>query len=152
MIRTVFLLILLALPVSAFAGGDAASLPGKKFYQRCAACHLPDGAGVPGAYPPLVGHVGDLLIADGGRAYVVAALDKGVMGGVEVAGVSYRGMMPAQTRTLKDEDVAALLNYIIAAFAPDADIATFEAGEVNTLRTAAKPMTAKSVHAARPAP
>lgn len=152
MIRTFFLLILLTLPVSALAADDAAVLPGKKLYQRCAACHLPTGEGVPGAYPPLAGHIGELLAAEGGRAYVVAALDKGVMGVIEVAGVQYRGMMPAQTRAMKDEDVAALLNYLVAAFAPDSDIAAFDAGEVTALRGAAKPMTAKMVHAERPAP
>lgn len=150
MIRVLPLLLLMLLPVAAGAEENAAELPGKKIYQRCAACHLPDGAGVPGAYPPLAGHIGDLLAAEGGRAYVVAALDRGAIGNVEVAGVTYRGMMPAQTSTLKDEDVTALLNYLVAAFAPDAGIAAFEVEEVNALRAAAKPMTAKAVHEARP--
>lgn len=151
MIRTLLIGALTLLPILAVTGLAAADEPGQKLYQRCAACHLPGGEGVPGAYPPLKGHIGDLLQADGGRAYVVAALDRGVMGGVEVAGVQYRGMMPAQTRTLSDEDVAALLNYLISSFAPQSAVGQFAAAEVAELRAAAKTMTPKTVHAARPA-
>ena len=41
----------------AWAGSSNNSL-----YTRCAACHLPSGAGVPGIYPPLKGNLNKFFL------------------------------------------------------------------------------------------
>lgn len=46
----------------------AASAPanGAALYSNCVGCHQANGAGVPGVFPPLAGHIPDILAAKGG--------------------------------------------------------------------------------------
>src|SRR5690606_41914372 len=55
---------------------------GKKVYGGCAACHMPDGLGAPGKYPPLVGSEW----VDGGTKRLGAILLHGINGPFRVAG------------------------------------------------------------------
>ncbi len=80
---------------------------------QCAGCHQADGSGVPGAFPPLAGHVGDLYAAD--PAFLVQVTLYGLQGPIVVQGVSYAGVMPAFAR-LTDAEIAALLNYTLTAW------------------------------------
>ncbi|GAA5511673.1 cytochrome c-552 [Deinococcus carri] len=95
------------------AGAAAAAAPdGKALYtSNCAGCHQATGQGVPGAFPPLAGHVGALLAAPGGRAYLEHVVLYGLQGKISVKGQTYNGVMPAFGR-LKDAELAALLNYV----------------------------------------
>ena len=87
------------------------------YVAQCAACHQASGAGVPGAFPPLAGHVGDLYAAD--RDYLPAVLVAGLMGPIDVGGTTYNGMMPAFAQ-LGDAEIAAVLNHTLVAWG-DAD-------------------------------
>jgi nitrite reductase (NO-forming) len=80
---------------------------GKSVYERvCAACHQPDGKGVPTIFPP---------VADSDffqqRPYEMAHMVlHGRSGEIVVNGVHYNSVMPPQD--LNDDDIAAVINYI----------------------------------------
>lgn len=96
---------MLALPVTSGRAADSAApaLP-----QPCAACHLPSGAGVPRAFPPLGENLRALAGTQPGRRYLVLAVVRGLAGPLTVDGKRFNGVMPAQQ--LKDEDIVRILN------------------------------------------
>lgn len=149
--------VLFALLVAAFAPASAQTAPadhGAKVYQRCAACHLPNGQGVPGAFPALAGRLDGAAATDDGRAYLVMTISAGLMGEIEVDGKTYRGVMPAQAG-LSDADLAAVLNYALTlkggAGAPAKPPKSFTAEEVAAIRKKIATPTPRTVHAMRAA-
>lgn len=95
------------------AGGQAARADdGATIYKRCAACHLADGAGVPGAFPSLKVDAKALAATPAGRRYLALVVIRGVSGPLTVGGKPYRGTMPAQAG-LNDAQVAAVLNHVV---------------------------------------
>lgn len=78
---------------------------------NCVACHQANGTGVPGAFPPLAGHVPEILALEGGRSYLAEAVAHGLQGEIEVGGETYNGSMPAWPQ-LDDAQLAAVLNHI----------------------------------------
>lgn len=129
----------------------AADAPDLALYQRhCAACHLPDGAGVPGAFPPLAGRVDTIAADPSGRRYLVAVISKGLTGALDVDGTMYQGVMPPQGG-LSDEQVAQLLNGLRSLGAPSTGGAAFTATEVARLRVADAALGMQSVSGLRPA-
>ncbi len=50
-----------ATPPAAATSGSTAPVDGAAVYQNCAACHQAQGTGIPGAFPPLAGHLPKLL-------------------------------------------------------------------------------------------
>lgn len=120
--------------LAAAASAASAAVDGARVYQRCAACHLATGAGVPGAFPPLKADVRALAGMPAGRRYLSLAVIKGLSGPIDVEGKPYRGMMPAQAG-LDDEAVAAVLTHVT--------------GTVAGGGKAVKPFTAAEVKAAR---
>lgn len=142
---------------SASAAETAAHDHGAKVYQRCAACHLPNGQGVPGAFPALAGRLASAAATEAGRGYLVMAVAGGVMGEIDLDGKKIRGFMPAQAG-LSDADIAAVLNYAIAlkpavpaAAATDAPPKAFDATEVAAIRARHKGADPNAVHALRAA-
>jgi len=124
---------------------------GAKIYQRCAACHLPNGQGVPGAFPTLAGRVSQAAARNDGRDYLVMTVVAGLMGEIDVDGKTVRGIMPAQAG-LTDADVAAVLNHVIVM--PEASAAKakpFTAEEVAAIKARHPQSTPGSVHALRSA-
>lgn len=121
-----------------FTNGLAAAddAVGAKLYKRCAACHLPTGKGVPGAFPPLGENLASFYGDEEGRAYLALVLNKGLTGAIEVGGVTYRGFMPPQGGALTDEGTAAVLNYILSEFHPDGNARSFTAEEVGNIKAA----------------
>lgn len=112
-------------------------LTGEKSYIRCAACHLADGVGVPGAFPPLKENVLRLAVTEEGRNYLGSVLHKGLIGAIEVDGNRYSGVMPAQYPALNDETAAAVLNYVIFdlnAGAVTSAVNPFSADELKRIR------------------
>lgn len=101
----------------AFLGSLAlAQSPGAKLYSaNCQSCHLANGQGVPGAFPPLT-HLDKVVQAKGGREYLIRVVLYGLQGSLTVEGKTYNGVMPP-FRQLKDPEVANLLNYILTTFA-----------------------------------
>lgn len=86
---------------------------GSAEYQRCAACHLSSGVGVPGAFPPLINRVAKIAQSAEGRAYLVKVVNKGLMGTINVEGQMYMGVMPGQGSVLNPESATKLLNYLV---------------------------------------
>lgn len=122
-----------------------AQADGAKLYAQCAGCHQANGQGLPGAFPPLAGHVSKILNLKGGREYLILVLLNGLQGQIEVKGMKYGGVMPA-FGGLKDEEIATLLNHISTAWGDDKEVKEFKpftAKEVKALRT--KKLTAQQV-------
>lgn len=105
------------------SGPEALLAEGKKQYAAiCAACHQPSGAGLPGAFPPLV----NSEYVSGDEKRLVAIILKGVTGPITVDGKAYAGTMPGQGGVLNDKKVSAIATYIRHEFANGASPVTPE--------------------------
>jgi len=81
---------------------------GKEIYgELCVTCHLPNGKGVPGAFPPL--HPSDWLVNK--RKESIHAVKYGLKGEILVNGMSYNNVM--LPLGLSDQEVADVMNYTI---------------------------------------
>ena len=131
-------------------GGLAlAQADGAKIYAQCAGCHQQNGQGIPAVFPPLAGHVAEILAKEGGREYLILVLLYGLQGQIEVKGVKYNGVMSSFAQ-LKDEEIAAVLNHIATAWGDAKKVKGFKpftAEEVQKLR--AKKLTPQQVLAER---
>ena len=84
---------------------------GKATYDaNCAACHQPDGKGVPNAFPPLASS--DFLNANHKRAASIVA--NGLSGKITVNGSSYDSVMPSVS--LNDQQIANVVTYVLNSF------------------------------------
>ncbi len=106
------LTLLCALCGQAFAAADGAAV-----YERCSGCHKATGTGVPGVFPPLAGHAAKLASAS--RVYPVEVVLFGLTGEIRVDGTPYKGRMPAYAGLLNDDEIAAVLNYILSRWGND---------------------------------
>jgi mono/diheme cytochrome c family protein len=89
---------------------------GEALYQmHCAVCHQATGAGIPAAFPPLAGHVPEILELEGGRTFPILVVLYGLSGAIEVHGQAYASMMPPMGY-LEDEEIADVLNYVATAW------------------------------------
>ena len=104
------------------------------FNEQCVACHQANAKGVPGNFPPLAGNP-DVFLARDFPARVVLF---GMSGKIEVLGQTIDGAMPPLGDLLKDEEIAALINYVRGAFGNDKlkppDMAPLDAAAVASLR------------------
>ena len=82
-------------------------------FATCSACHLADGVGVPGAFPPIRNRGAAIAALDGGRDYLITVVSYGLMGTIQVEGMQYFGVMAGNTGTLSATDIAATLNYVV---------------------------------------
>ena len=89
---------------------------------HCAACHQPTGAGLPGAFPPLVKNPA-VLAAD--PAKHLHAILHGLSGEV-IDGVSYPSPMPPFAAQLSDADVADIANHERTSWGNQAKLVTAE--------------------------
>lgn len=141
-----------AIPVAILASTAAVTQEpeGARVFSRCAACHLPTGAGIPGAFPPLTKEPANLARTPDGRRYLVLALLKGLSGPIVVEGKAYSGVMPAQTG-LTDTQVAAALNHVTGPLSGvDKPPRPFTAAEIATARAAARTLDAAAVARSQP--
>jgi len=97
------------------------------FDTNCAACHQPNGKGLPGAFPPLAGS--DFLQGDREKVLSVALF--GLSGPITVNGQEYNAVMPSMGY-LSDEDLAAALTYVFNSWGNS--LAAVSASEVAALR------------------
>jgi glucose/arabinose dehydrogenase/mono/diheme cytochrome c family protein len=103
------------LAIASSTAGRAAAEPrgarlqrGENLYLRnCAPCHQPDGAGLPGAFPPLA--KSDFLAADLPRA--IRVICEGLSGEITVNGGRYNGVMPPTV--LSDTAIADVVTYVL---------------------------------------
>jgi mono/diheme cytochrome c family protein len=106
----------------------ATAHPGKKVYDSvCLVCHMANGTGVPGMFPPLV----DTDWVTGDKDRLIQITIQGLSGKIEVNGVTYNNIMPPNPH-LSDRQVADVLTYIRQNFGNDADEVTLE--EVQRVR------------------
>lgn len=109
---------LLFLAIWGAAGTTRAETPSINYMLQCQGCHLADGAGSPGAVPPLRNLVGKFLRVSGGREYLVR--------------------VPGSAQSeLSHGELAELLNWIVRRFGPEEDaaaLAPFTAEEVERWR------------------
>ncbi|MCC7340740.1 MAG: cytochrome c [Bryobacterales bacterium] len=116
--------------------GAAAAKPvdlmavGKRTFNNCTQCHQVNGAGIPGAFPPLDG-----AERVSGPPHVLAAiLLHGLHGPLQVKGQTYNGDMPAWGQ-LSDEEIAGVLTYVRASWsnkAPEVSPALVKAMRTQT--------------------
>lgn len=103
--------------------------PGKLIYmQFCLACHMHNGEGVPGLYPPL-GQTDHVL---GDKNRLIKTMLNGQEGLIEVKGEQYNNVM-AKFDYLKDKDIADVLSYVRSNFGNDEDAVTIN--EVKVARS-----------------
>ncbi len=89
---------------------------GKELYADfCTNCHLPDGKGVEGVYPPLAGS--DYLLQN--RKAAIHAVKYGQSGEITVNGTTYNNFMAPLGLT--DEEVADVMNYILNSWSNTAE-------------------------------
>jgi mono/diheme cytochrome c family protein len=142
--------ILLAAALSARA--QSADAGAGVYAANCAACHQAGGTGLGGAFPPLAGHVPDLLKPADGRTYIGKVLLFGLEGAITVNGGDYAGAMPSW-QALSDNDIAAVLNYVSTAWDNGKSLPLgfkpFTADEIKALRT--PELTSAAVYALRAA-
>ena len=111
--RTYLLFSVLALAITSFAFKTqdsklkASMERGKDEYDGvCQTCHMDQGQGIPGVFPPLA--KSDYLMADLDRA--IKGMIDGQEGEIVVNGVTYNGAMPATG--LDDQSIADVLNFV----------------------------------------
>ncbi|HGY09242.1 MAG TPA: cytochrome c [Oceanithermus profundus] len=106
--RTLWVLMLVG------ALGLAFAADGEALYTRyCQACHQASGEGIPGTYPFIGGPIKNLASLDAGREFVIATTLFGLRGEMTQRGHTYDGVMPGYGQPMSDEEVAALLNWIV---------------------------------------
>ncbi|MEQ1803289.1 MAG: cytochrome D1 domain-containing protein [Gammaproteobacteria bacterium] len=82
---------------------------GRELYQQnCAACHQPEGQGLPGAFPPLA--KSDFIAANPDAVLEVTV--KGRQGKLVVNGVEYNNVMPAMSY-LDDRDLSRIITFVL---------------------------------------
>ncbi len=96
---------------------------GEAIYARnCTTCHMPNGAGVPGAFPPLAG-----------SEWVTGSVDKpiaivlhGLQGPITVSGKQFSAVMVANgiDGPLSDEEIASVLSYVRSSWGNSASAVT----------------------------
>ncbi|MGM0507287.1 MAG: copper-containing nitrite reductase [Bacteroidota bacterium] len=81
---------------------------GRSVYNSvCSACHMPDGSGIDGSFPPVANS--DYIQDDPDQA--ISAIVHGLTGEITVNGETYTGVMPRQNLT--DEDVANVVTFML---------------------------------------
>ena len=122
----------------------------RTYTTNCAACHQENGRGLAGAFPPLAGHVTDLLAQAGGPGYLIRVVLFGMEGAITVNGANFAGAMPPWN-ALDDNAIAAVLNHVVTAWDNKqklpADFKLFAANEIAAAR--AERMTPATVYALR---
>jgi mono/diheme cytochrome c family protein len=74
---------------------------------NCAACHRPDGKGLPAVFPPLAGD--PVVNAADPEKHIHTVLNG--KQGEAIGGVTYASPMPAFKSALSDADIAAIINH-----------------------------------------
>lgn len=110
-IRLMGVLVVLLFTASAFVQNDGLSKSiarGKDLYvTNCMNCHMDNGKGMEGVYPPLA--KSDFLKRP--AKDIIETVLKGQSGEVKVNGVVYNAVMPAQDY-LTDAEIADIFNYV----------------------------------------
>ena len=115
---------------------DWQEIGASSYSANCVSCHQDTGLGVPGAFPPLAGHIPELYNAEGGREYIIKVVLYGLQGEINVQGTAYNGAMNPWGQ-LSDEEIAATLNHELTSWDNEAllnDFSPIMPDEVAALR------------------
>lgn len=94
---------------------------GKGLYEGyCITCHLPNGKGIPGTFPPLA--QADFLLQK--KRASIDAIKNGMQGEITVNGEVYNTVM--SPLGLSDEEVRDIMNYILNAWGNDGGSVTLK--------------------------
>lgn len=114
------LCLIVAIPLVSAQGtpiGEVDTSAGEAIYNSvCLACHQMTGEGTPYAFPPLANHFPDLVAVEGGREYVIDVVLFGLMGAIDVEGITYNSVMTPHVGMFDDQQVADVLNYVSTAW------------------------------------
>lgn len=116
-----------------YAPKDASTPGGKIYAQICAACHMPNGSGVPAMQPALVGS----KVVAGDTDQLIRVLLNGPAAALPADREKYSNVMPP-FNVLSDADLASLINYLRVNFAPQAPKVTPEQVAAQRAKTALK--------------
>ncbi|QSR88007.1 c-type cytochrome [Methylacidiphilum caldifontis] len=87
---------------------------GKEVFSRsCAGCHQQTGAGLTGVFPPLAGHIPEIMGSKKAKDYLIDVVLFGVEGPIQVGDQRYNGSMPGWANVFNDQQIADVLNYVI---------------------------------------
>jgi mono/diheme cytochrome c family protein len=121
------------------------------FGNRCAVCHGPEAAGRPGSFPSLHEQIAAFAKLPQGRDYLVMVVTTGLMGSLKVGGVTYNGVMPAQSG-LSEAEIAAVLSYLAADLGKnDLGPVSLSPADVADARARHTDKSAQATRALRPA-
>lgn len=116
-------------PMAKKEAPKAKAHPGKIVYmQFCFSCHMENGQGVPGLYPPLTGTEWVL----GEKKRLIETVLVGMDGPIEVNGEKYNNIM-TKLDFLSDEQIANVLTYVRSNFDNNVDAVT--PAEVKSVRS-----------------
>lgn len=108
--------------------GTSSSRRGAQLYNaRCASCHQANGAGVPGAFPPMKGAPA-VTAADPSEHIRIVLFG---LSGKEIAGKKYSAAMPSH-RSMSDQQIADVINYERTSWGNHAPTVT--AAQVHAIR------------------
>jgi mono/diheme cytochrome c family protein len=139
------------------AAQQAAAMPGGAdsagaavFAGRCAVCHGAQAAGIPGSIPSLHEQVVAFAKIPQGRDYLVMVVTTGLMGNLKVGGISYNGVMPAQSG-LSETEIAAVLSYLASDLGKNDSATPLSAADVTDARARHADKSPQATRALRPA-
>lgn len=107
-----------ALAQSASGDFQWQALGAQTYDNNCSGCHQQSGRGIAGGFPPLAGHAPELL-AQKGSGFLARLVLFGMTGAIEVEGTQYNGNMPSWADNLKDDEVAAVIDYVVSSWGND---------------------------------
>jgi mono/diheme cytochrome c family protein len=127
-----------ALAQSAAGDFQWQALGARTYDANCSGCHQRSGRGITGGFPPLAGHAPELL-AQKGSGFLARLVLFGMTGAIEVEGTQYNGNMPSWEDSLKDDEVAAVIDYVVSSWGNDkklpADFKPLAPADVAAART-----------------
>jgi len=98
----------------AFGADPAALAKGKKVYlEYCKTCHMPNGQGMPGVYPPVANS--DYIKATP-KVTLIKEVVNGKHGKITVNGKVYNGVMAPMPKKYNCDDIACVLTYVFTSF------------------------------------
>jgi mono/diheme cytochrome c family protein len=129
--------------------GGADSAGATVFAGRCAVCHGAQAAGIPGSIPSLHEQVVAFAKIPQGRDYLVMVVTTGLMGNLKVGGISYNGVMPAQSG-LSETEIAAVLSYVASDLGKNDSATPLTAADVTDARARHADKSPQATRALRP--
>jgi len=106
---------------SAVAQNGASANDGAGVYStNCSSCHQTNGAGLPGAFPPLANNT----VVTGDPKNVIDIVKFGLNGKIEVGSQAYNGTMPAWGQNLSNGQIASVITFIRSSWGNHAGAVT----------------------------